>query len=94
MVRTIAVMVASIFTAASSLSAGARAQQAPSADAAGHGLPLSQVVKFEGAEKRNCPTGAVMLMLLGSRAILTLPPAPGEASAGSARLPPLGAGVY
>jgi hypothetical protein len=78
MMRTIAVVAASIFTAASSLSVAARAQQALSADAAGDGqvLTLSPVVKFEGAEKRNCPTGAVMLMLLGSRATLTIPQVP------------------
>jgi len=76
--RTIAVVVASMFAVAPRLSVGARAQQAPSADAAGQQQlqTLSSVVKFEGAENRNCPTGAAMFMLLGSRATLTIPEVP------------------
>ena len=37
---------------------------------------LSSVVQFEGAENRNCPTGAGMFTLLGSRAVLTIPQIP------------------
>jgi hypothetical protein len=85
MMRTIAVVVASMFAVASWLSVGARAQEVPSADAAGQQQlqTLSSVVKFEGAENRNCPTGAAMFMLLGSRATLTIPevpPVPKEAA--------------
>jgi hypothetical protein len=57
---------------------GAQGQQVPSAGAAEQTqLPtLSSVVKFEGAENRNCPTGAGMFTLLGSRAIFTIPQIP------------------
>jgi hypothetical protein len=37
---------------------------------------FSSVVRFEGAENRNCPTGAGMFTLLGSRALLTIPQIP------------------
>jgi hypothetical protein len=57
---------------------GAQGQQMPSPGAVEQNqLPtLSSVVKFEGAENRNCPTGAGMFTLLGSRAILTIPQIP------------------
>lgn len=34
------------------------------------------LVRFEGAENKNCPTGAGMFTLLGSRAIFTIPRIP------------------
>jgi hypothetical protein len=57
---------------------GAQGQQVPSAGPVEQTpLPtLSSVVKFEGAENRNCPTGAGMFTLLGSRAIFTIPQIP------------------
>jgi hypothetical protein len=37
------------------------------------------VVRFAGAEDKNCPTGVGMFTLLGSRAILTVPQIPAAA---------------
>jgi hypothetical protein len=37
---------------------------------------LAAVANFVGAENRNCPTGAGMFALLGSRAVLTVPQIP------------------
>jgi hypothetical protein len=56
----------------------AQAQQVPSPGAVDQNqLPtLSSVVKFEGAENKNCPTGVGMFTLLGSRAIFTIPQIP------------------
>jgi hypothetical protein len=57
---------------------GAQGQQVPSPGAVEQNqLPtLSSVTQFEGAENRNCPTGAGMFTLLGSRALLTIPQIP------------------
>jgi hypothetical protein len=57
---------------------GAQGQQVPSPGAVEQTqLPtLSSVVKFQCAENRNCPTGAGMFTLLGSRAIFTIPQIP------------------
>jgi hypothetical protein len=56
----------------------AQGKQAPSPDAVKEDqLPtLSSLVQFEGAENRNCPTGAGMFTLLGSRALVTIPQIP------------------
>jgi hypothetical protein len=56
----------------------AQGQQASSPGAVEQNqLPtFSSVVQFEGAENRNCPTGAGMFTLLGSRALLTIPQIP------------------
>jgi hypothetical protein len=67
------------------LSAMVRAQEVPPWPSFGPEaqLALSSVIKFEGAEKSNCPTEAVMLLLLGSRAVLNLrsiPSAPKDAA--------------
>lgn len=61
-----------------SLGLGAQGQQVPSDRAVDQiDLPtLSSVVQFEGAENKNCPTGAGMFTLLGSRAIFTIPQIP------------------
>jgi hypothetical protein len=68
----------SILAVASCLCTGAQAQQAPSADPAGKDQipPPPPMIRFEGAEKKNCPTGAVMFVLLGSRATFTVPSIP------------------
>src|SRR5579862_6102835 len=57
---------------------GAQGQQAPSAGFVEQNqLPTpSYVARFEGAEGQNCPTGAGMFTLLGSRALLTIPQIP------------------
>jgi hypothetical protein len=55
---------------------GAQGQQAPSPGSVEQLATLSSVVRFEGAESRNCPTGAGMFTLLGSRAIFTIPQIP------------------
>jgi hypothetical protein len=52
---------------------GAQGQQAPSPGSVEQLATFSSVVRFEGAENRNCPTGAGMFTLLGSRALLTTP---------------------
>jgi hypothetical protein len=57
---------------------GAQGQPVPSPSAVEQSqLPtLSSVTQFEGAENRDCPTGAGMFTLLGSRALLTIPQIP------------------
>jgi hypothetical protein len=57
---------------------GAQGQQVPSPGVVEQNqLPtFSWVAQFEGAENRNCPTGAGMFTLLGSRALLTIPQIP------------------
>jgi hypothetical protein len=57
---------------------GAQGQQEPSAGAFEQNqLPtISLLAQFEGAESRNCPTGAGMFTLMGSRAIFTIPQIP------------------
>jgi hypothetical protein len=55
---------------------GAQGQQAPSPGSVEQLATLSSVARFEGAENRNCPTGAGMFTLLGSRALLTIPQIP------------------
>ena len=51
---------------------GAQGQQAPSLDSVEQLATLSSVAQFEGAENRNCPPGAGMFTLLGSKALLTI----------------------
>jgi hypothetical protein len=60
------------------MSLSAQDQQAPSPGFVEQDqLPTpSYVARFEGAESKNCPTGAGMFTLLGSRALLTIPQIP------------------
>ena len=44
---------------------------------------LAAVANFAGAENRNCPTGAGMFTLLGSRAVLTVPQIPSAPTNGA-----------